>query len=334
MPRATDHRFPAAFADPGDEAPRALHVVNDLGTGFGLQNIIRKEHHLAIGENDFARFRHHTQAVGVAVKSKAHFHIRRLDATDEILKVRGLTRIGMMIGESAVHIKKEFRHLNAQRFKDAAHDVTRHSVAAVKRDLHRTSELNVLRDRLDIGFRHVVLFNRGGRRHGLAGTGNDGVAHGRNAVAEQRHAAHHHLETVVFGGIVRPRHRHTGAVFKVIRCEIKNRRRHHADVDHEGTGGSHALHECRGEFRPRRAAVPSHTETLNALFAGPGSEHEADFVNHFRREGLTHDTADVVSLEYALFGHHQSIPSTKKRHQKGPTGKPAQNFRMLAQFCF
>ena len=317
MPRATDHRFPAAFADPRYEAPRALHVVNDLGTGFGLQNIIRKEHHLAIGENDFARFRHHTQAVGVAVKSKAHFHIRRLDATDEILKVRGLTRIGMMIGESAVHIKKEFRHLNAQRFKDAAHDVTRHSVAAVKRDLHRTSELNVLRDRLDIGFRHVVLFNRGGRRHGLAGAGNDGVAHGGDAVAEQRHAAHHHLETVVFGRIVRPRHRHTGAVFKVIRCEIKNGRRHHTDVDHTGTGGGHALHQGRREFGPRRTAVTPHAETFNALFAGPGSEHEADFINHFRREGLTHDTADVVSLEYALFGRHQSVPSTKNVIKKG-----------------
>ena len=125
-----------------------------------------------------------------------------------------------------------------------------------------------------------------------------------DAFAKEGFAPEHHLETVIFRGIVGARDRHTRAVFKVVCGKVQNRRRNAADINHFRARGGNALHEALREFGPRNAAVPAHAKGVNTRIACHRPQHQPHGIGDFRSECLTDNAADIVGFENALFGRH------------------------------
>ena len=269
-----------------------------------LQNIFGKKHHLAVRENDFTGLCHNAQAVGVAVKRKPQFRVALFDGTDQVLEVCRFTRIGMVMREVAVHIEKELRHAAAEFGKDAPHHGAGDAVTAVKGNLHGARELYVRGDFLRVGVNDAHAFNRGGRLGGLITVFADRAVNVLDAFAKEGFAPEHHLETVIFRGIVGARDRHTRAVFKVVCGKVQNRRRNAADINHFRARGGNALHEALREFGPRNAAVPAHAKGVNTRIACHRPQHQPHGIGDFRSECLTDNAADIVGFENALFGRH------------------------------
>ena len=114
----------------------------------------------------------------------------------------------------------------------------------------------------------------------------------------------HDLQAVVFGRVVRTGDRDAAGVFAVVRGEIDQRRRHHADIDHRHAGRDQALDQALGDFRRGQAAVAADDDAAQAFF----DQHRTDrLTNQTRDPGIeiaADDAADVVGAEDGALERH------------------------------
>ena len=211
-----------------------------------------------------------------------------------------------MVREVSVDLGKERNHAAAEPVIEAFGERTGHAVAAVDGDRHRAGKRNVAEHLLEVG-RHGVHRLARPRRLGFEPFAKfDALADLLNLVGKERDARHHHLETVVFGRIVRTGDGHARARSVIICCEIKDGGRRHADVDHVDARREDALDQRIGQTFARESSVASDAERLDVGLTGHGTEHSAYGANDFGRQRHVDNPADVVRLENGCIQHVQS----------------------------
>jgi hypothetical protein len=148
----------------------------------------------------------------------------------------------------------------------------------------------------------------------------DAPAHVLDLVPRERVPVDHHLEAVVIRGIVAAGHRDAAAAAQMVRGEVGDRRRRHADVDHGGAGSVHAL---RQRFGQRGARVPA--ITAERELRRHRTQRAADGTHHFRRERAPGNAADVVGAEDFGGQVHgaEKYSSSRRASQRPRPGKPA-----------
>ena len=273
---------------------------------MSAKHVFCKEHHLTIGINDLTGLRHDAEAVAVAVEGKSHFRVGRAHERLQVLQVGGLRRIGVMIREMSVDLRKERQHPAAESVIETFGEGARHAVAAVDGDRHRTRKRNVAEHLLEVGRNGVHRLARS-RRLGLEPLALfNSFADLLDLVGKERNARHHHLETVVLGGIVRTRDGHARSRSVIICCEIKDGSRRHADVDHVDARREDALDKRIGQTFARESSVSPDAERLDVGLTGHGTEHSAYGANDFGRQRHVDNPTDVVRFENGCIQHVQS----------------------------
>ena len=291
------------LADVAGDVAAALDVVDDLAAGHARQDILGEEHQLAVRIDDLAVLGDHPETVAVAVEGQADLRIGLAQATDEVLKVLGMRRIRMVVGEVAIDLAEELDHLAAEAPIELGGEGSGHAVAAVDRDLHRPGELHVPGDPAEIGLAQVGRAGGTGRdprQASLEAIGDDAVIERPDGVAVERLARDHHLQAVVFGRIMAACDRHTRTGAELVGGVVDDRRGHHPDVDRIETRPVDALGQGGDQRRPGEPAVAADHDRLHPLLAGGQAERRTDLAHHGLGQGLAHDAADVVRLEDGL----------------------------------
>src|SRR5258708_6182761 len=228
-----------------------------------------------------------------------------------------------MIRKTPVHLAVELGALAAQALVQARREHAGDAVAAVHREAEWPRELHIRGDALDVGVEHV-----GARA--LAGAGGealllDALAQSLHRVAVQRLAADDHLQAVVVRRVVAAAHRDAAAATEMVRGEVNDRGRRHADVDRVRARGGDAGDESIDEFRPRQAPVTADGEGRRLALHRERSERAADLAHDLGGERAADDAADIVGAE-DLGRHLHAKNSIRRRGSQGVsppvTGKP------------
>nr|GEU28095.1 hypothetical protein [Tanacetum cinerariifolium] len=293
-------RHAARLLDVRRQVARAFDVVQDLLARVARQDIGREQHHLAVRINDLAILGHQAQAVAVAVEGQADLGVGFLQAADQVLQVFRMGRIGVVIGERAVHFAEQLDHFAAHAAIQVAGKRASHAVAAIDGDLDRTRQLDVANDAFQVLGADVmgaVVARHGSRRTVVV---DDALVQRRDRLTMDGLACEHHLEAVVVRWIVatgyhdaRGRAQHVGA-------EIHHRRGHHAQVDHVHARRLQALRQRRRQRRSRQPTVAADHHALFAFGKRRLAERLADLTGHALVEGVIDDAANVVGFEDRL----------------------------------
>ena len=319
MARLPDERPAAVTLDPRREQPRALHVVDDLGAGIAREHILGEQHELAIGEDDLAVLGHDAEPVAVAVESEAELGVAGFQRPDQLDQILGLRRIGMVVGEAPVHLAVELGHFAAQAPVEPRREHAGDAVAAVDREVHAPRELHVPGDALDIGVKHVRFAALA--RAGLEIAALDARAQRLDLIAVERFAGDHHLQAVVLGRVVAAAHGDAAAAAQVMRREVGNGRRRHADIDHVGARAGDAFGQRRDQLGARQPAVAAHREGRRVALASERAERPADVAHDRRRQAAADDAADVVGAK-DLGGQLHARRNSISRRVSQPRAKP------------
>src|SRR6266849_777254 len=233
----------------------------------------------------------------------------------------------MMVRKAPVDLAVELGHLAAQAPVEPRREHAGDAVAAVDRDMERPRQLYVGGDALDIGVQHIrsAAFSR----TGLELLFFNPAAQLLYVLAPERVARHHHLEAVVFGRIVAAAHRDAAATAQVMRGEVGDRRRRHADLDDAGARRREPVGQGSDELGPRQPAVAANREGRRAALAPERAERAADVAHDRGRKAAADHAADVVGTKdfgrqaQAAKNSRTRWGSQVRRPGNGPTGNPA-----------
>ena len=210
----------------------------------------------------------------------------------------------MVIGKAPVDFAVELEYLAAQASVELAGGGAGDAVAAVDRDLHGPRKPHIRHDPLQIGFANVGAAMTPGTPRELAGY--DAPAQPLHVLARERRSREHHLQPVVLGRVVAARDRDGAAAPQLVRREVGDRGREHADLDDVHAARADAFHQGSGQLGTGEPAVPAHRDFRPAA---PGvaveqlaAERLADEPHAFDGERFADDAADVVGLEDLLGG--------------------------------
>ena len=282
-------------ANPGREMPRAFHVIDDFRTGITRKHVRGEQHQLTIGIDDAPVPRHHAKPVAVAIKREPEFGAVLLDCGYQIDQIFRTRRIRVMVRKGSVDLGVQLDHLASEPSVQLTRGGTGHAVAAVDRDFHRTSEAYAAHDAREIRLDHVLRAQAATARCEPALF--DAPAKVLDILARERHALHHHLESVVVGRVVAAGDCHRTAATELVRGEVGNRRRPHADVHDIRTGRTKTLDQSGGQTRPREPPVATHRERRPPALARVRTERTTDQAHRVFGERLVDDATDVIGLE-------------------------------------
>ena len=289
------HRHTTRLGNGGRQALGALHVKNDLTAGHAREHILRKQHHLAVGEDIGAVLGDDAQPVAVAVKRQAQFRIAGLQGGDQVTQVLGLAGVGVVVGEVAVHLRKQLNHLATQRAEDGRGRCTRNAIAAVHHHLHGAGQFHIAHDTLAVGAQHIGLAHTAARLQ-LPAFFFHGAAQGLDFLAINGAACQHHLEAVVVLGVVAARDLDAAGAQRV-RREVQHGRGDHAHVDHFQARLHQALDEGCSQTGARQPPVAPHRHHPLALRTGRRAKRPAQAQCHRFVQGGGHDAANVIGFE-------------------------------------
>ena len=100
--------FTPSLANHLGQVAGALDIEDHLGTRVARQHIGGKVHQQVVRVNHTPTGRHDAQAVTVAVEGKADVGTALLDVVDQILQVFRLAGVGVMVGEAAIDLVKQW----------------------------------------------------------------------------------------------------------------------------------------------------------------------------------------------------------------------------------
>src|SRR5262249_12838099 len=112
--------------------------------------------------------------------------------------------------------------------------------------------------------------------------------------AEERLLAHHHLEAIVVGRIVRPRDLDAAVDIQVIDGEVEHGRGDDTDIGHVDAGFGQALDAGRRQLGRTQSAVVAQRRALAPLATDHGAEAAADGARIGGVNGFADDAAYVV----------------------------------------
>ena len=144
-------RLAAVLRDVVVEALRALHLGDDHGARALGEDVAREEDQHLVAPEDVAVVVDEADAVGVAVEGDPEVGAVLLHGVDQDLHVLFDRRVGMVIREAAVRLRKDVAHVAAQRRNDARRDRTGGAVPGVDHHLELPRQRPELRDQLRPG---------------------------------------------------------------------------------------------------------------------------------------------------------------------------------------
>ena len=148
------------------------------------------------------------------------------------MQVFGFGRVGMVVGEIAVHFAEKLGNAAAQCAEQIACISAGHAVARVDDDIHRACQFDVVDDVCLIVGSHIFFayIASGGVLHECVLL--NGGQQLLNRLSSQRVASQHHFKAVVVGRIVAAGNHHAAAFAMLPGGEIEHRCGHHADVEY------------------------------------------------------------------------------------------------------
>jgi hypothetical protein len=260
------------------------------------QDVLRKQHQLAVRIDDLPVLGDDAEAVAVAVEGQPDFCVGILQRLDQVLQVFRMRRVRVVIRESAIHFAEQLDHLAAHAAIQVACKRTGYTVAAIDGNLDGARNFYIADDALQVLLADVVGAV-------LAGSGRrlqarfDGQVQGGDGIAMDCFALQHHLEAVVVWRVMAAGDHDAGAAIKHLGAEIHHRRGDDAQVDHVDAGNLQALRQCRNQAGAGQAAVAADNHAALSLGGGSQAEGVADGTCHAFIQRFTNDAANIVSLE-------------------------------------
>ena len=248
---------------------RAFDFADEGRPRLACQDFAAVDDHQLIAPDDRAAVVHRADAVGVAVEGDAEVGLGLAHLVDQRLEVFGHGRVGMMIGEPAIHFEKHFGGIHVQVFEKAVHYRTARAVARVEDHADAARKVELRGD-----FRHV----RGDRiRRGFRAFAGDQIAavdhpadflYGR---AMDCGGAAHGFETVELAGIVTAGNHHGAVGLQMEDRIVEHGGGHHAYIDHVAAAGLQPAHQRITQTGRAQTGVASKANpfTLMALQVGP-----------------------------------------------------------------
>jgi hypothetical protein len=212
--------------------------------------------------------------------------------------VRGVERVGRVVGEGSVELGVHDLDLEGQAGEDPRRDEPAHAVRRVAEDLEGAQRRHV-DEGVHVG--HPLVHQvepasrgeRARRRSGVERVGQRLDLDEPGLHADGLSAGETELDPVVLRGVVRGGEHRAGGV-EVAGGEVEEVRRGETEVDDLDTDGPGPLGEGLGERRARGAHVASHDD---AGRAGVGGEGRSDGTRQALVNLVGIRSTDVVSLE-------------------------------------
>jgi len=119
------------LSDETTKEPAALHIENNLTAWSRLKNILGIKHELPVWPDDFPFTGYNPQAVAITVKGKAEVKVFLGHRTNEVLKVMRVSRVGMVVGKTAINLTEKLGHLAAKPPNKLWAKFARHTIAGI-----------------------------------------------------------------------------------------------------------------------------------------------------------------------------------------------------------
>ena len=218
------------LADHVVQVPRALHVVDDVGSRIAADDVLSEQHEQLVRPDDLAGRCNHAKAVTVAVEGETDIGLLVLHHVDQVPQVLGLCRVRVVIGEVAVDVAVQRHDLAAELLEQSRRQLTGHTIAAVHDNLAGLGHHHALQYPVQVMVVQVHLLDLtlAVRQLVIVQTSLQAL----DALFGQRLAGDHHLQAVVVRRVVAAGDHDAGAGIQRVGGEVEKRRRHLADVDH------------------------------------------------------------------------------------------------------
>jgi len=238
-----------------------------------------------------------TDPVAVAVEGDAEVAAFAPHRLDQIVQVRGNSRIRMVIREGPVDLGEQANMASRHPLDHRGDNVAGRSVAHVP-DHGQAAAVAGFGDQVvDIGRLDLDLVDHTGAVHEVLrrDQGADRLhvfaIEGRGAVDA---GSEHHLEAVVFRRIVRARHHDAGGRLEPINSEIEHRRRAQPDPVDLEPAGRKSVAQAPLQLGRRQPAVVAGAHVRAALARHDRAEGPADGEGGVGGQRLADDAPDVV----------------------------------------
>ena len=288
-------RHPPGSANGWGQLLAAFHIKQNRCAGIAREHILGEQHQLAIRKDVLPIFGDDAQAVAIAIKGQANFGIRILQRGHQVTQVFGLAGVGVVVGEVAIDLRKQFDHFTAQGTKNAWCRGPGNAVAAIDDDFHGAFELDIAQDALAVSGQHV-LFAQGGAALQLPILGLDALVQGLDLSAVNRPPSQHHFEAVVILGVVAAGDLDTAGAQRA-GGKVQHGGGALANVDdrypHVHQPGDQRL----AQRWPRQAAIAAHGHGGLLCLAGGHAKGPAQGAGHVGIQGAGHDAAHVIGFE-------------------------------------
>ena len=288
------------------ETLRALHLGHDRGAGIARQHVPPIDDEQLVAPDDSAARVHDPDPVGVAVEGDAELGAARGDGPNEVAHVVGHRRVGMVIWEAPVHVAEELADARPEPAIDERRHRAGRAVAGVDDHGNRAGERAEGLPEIVLVGGHDGTALRGSRA-GPDATALDPSAQLLDLLAVERLLTEAHLEAVVVGGVVAPRHLDATLEAPVEKREVHEGRGADTEVDDGEPGRHQTLGEGGGVAIRGEAAVPADAHPPFTRLVCERAEGEAQGTGKGGVEVLLRDAPDIVLPED---GRVQSSTST------------------------
>ena len=293
---APHFRLAAGLADHIEQFTGAFDVEDHLGAGHPGGQILGQGHEQNVRVDHLAVGKHHAEPVAITVEGQAQVGALLAHGVDEVVEGFDVTRVRVVVGEGAVHVRVQRHHVAAQQHQCFRGGHTGGAVAAVHHHLERARQLVAALHGVQVGGQHVPLLAAAlaFAEIALLNAGLEGL----DGVAGQGGALNNHLEAVVVRRVVAAGDHYAGVgVVVVVGGEIQHRGGHQAQIHHFAAAGLQAVGEAVHQRRGRQSAVAAHRHGVAALAAYFSADGQTDQAGGVVGEGVLVNAANVVGAE-------------------------------------
>ncbi len=300
-------RLPAQLGDAVVQRLAGLHVGNDRRAGILAQHRFSQNGQKLIAPDHPALPVDRPDAVAIAVEGQSEIEVLLRDQGLEVRQILLFGGIGMMIGETAVHIGEQRMMLTGQELHQLLDHRPRRAIAAVPADAEAATRIaceqapDIIVENIGVGDGALALIPVTLGRH---------APERLDVGPKKRTVLKHHLEAVIIAGIVAASYLDAAIHFQRGFGIIEHRRRSEADPHHIAARSGQPFDQCGLQHRGRDAPVTADRNAMPARAAEQGGKAAPDRARIVRPQRLAHDSANVIFAQRGrieTMGHWASM---------------------------
>ena len=314
MPDLPHDGLAAGLGQAFHQRKRALDLEDDGSARLFLEDLAGQHERQDVAHDHAAQVVHDADAIGVTVEADADVGSRLQHLGLQGHQVLLHRRVGMVVGEVAVHFAEERDDLAAQLLQLLASEERSSGVGGIQHHPGLAAigtEGEVLAEPLAVVAHEIVLAVAALARAPLA-AGGDGEA-AADLLAMERAVADAQLEAVVFLGIVAGGDHHRTVHRQVEGRVIGHRRGDGADVRHVHAAIPDTAHEGRLDAGTGGAHIHAHGAGAAAGFDQKRGVGAADGVDRIVAQLGLHEATDVVFAKDGRFELHFLLSGSLRR---------------------